>query len=137
MARLFLLDANIISALLKQPQGIVAEHIARVGPDNVCTSIIVSCEVRYGLVKKHAAALTQKADALFAILPVKAMDASVEAEYAMIRVALEKQGTPIGANDLFIAAHARSLGAVCVTDNEAEFRRVPGLVVENWLRRTP
>jgi tRNA(fMet)-specific endonuclease VapC len=54
--------------------------------------------------------------------------------YASIRAALEKKGTPIGAHDMLIAAHARALDAVCVTDNVAEFRRVPALVVENWLR---
>jgi len=53
--------------------------------------------------------------------------------YGAIRAALEKQGTPIGANDLMIAAHARALHAVCVTGNVAEFSRVSGLKVENWL----
>lgn len=137
MARLYLLDTNILSALLKRPDGVVAEHIARVGPENICTSIIVACEVRYGLAKRHSAALTKKADAILAVLPIKPFDGPVETEYATIRVALEKKGTPIGANDLLIAAHARSLGAVCVTDNENEFRRVPGLVIENWITRTP
>jgi tRNA(fMet)-specific endonuclease VapC len=54
--------------------------------------------------------------------------------YASIRVALEKKGTPIGAHDMLIAAHARALDAVCVTDNVSEFKRVPALRVENWLR---
>lgn len=49
-------------------------------------------------------------------------------------MSLEKRGTPIGAHDLLIAAHARALGAVCVTDNVAELRRVPALKVENWVR---
>jgi len=53
--------------------------------------------------------------------------------YADIRATLEKSGTPIGANDLFIAAHALALNATLVTGNEREFRRVPGLEVENWL----
>jgi tRNA(fMet)-specific endonuclease VapC len=62
------------------------------------------------------------------------LESDVERIYAAIRVALEKRGTPIGAHDLLIAAHARALDAVCVTDNVSEFKRVPALEVENWLR---
>ena len=51
-----------------------------------------------------------------------------------IRVTLEKKGTLIGAHDMLLAEHARAIGAVCVTDNVAEFKRVPALKVENWLR---
>ena len=58
----------------------------------------------------------------------------MERLYAAIRVALEKKGTPIGAHDMLIAAHARAIDAVCVTDNLAEFKRVPALRVENWVR---
>ena len=66
-------------------------------------------------------------------LTVRALESDVERIYAAIRVALEKKGTPIGAHDMLIAAHARAIGAVCVTDNLAEFRRVPALKVENWV----
>ena len=64
------------------------------------------------------------------ILP---LDAGVDRHYAAIRTALEKAGTPIGADDMLIAAQARAIHAVCVTANIAEFKRVPGLKVENWL----
>jgi tRNA(fMet)-specific endonuclease VapC len=70
----------------------------------------------------------------FAALIVRPLESDVERIYAAIRVALEKKGTPIGAHDMLIAAHARALDAVCVTDNVAEFKRVPALKVENWLR---
>jgi tRNA(fMet)-specific endonuclease VapC len=64
---------------------------------------------------------------------VPPLDATVSGHYACIRAALERQGTPIGGNDLWIAAQALALGAMLVTDNVKEFGRVPGLVVENWL----
>jgi tRNA(fMet)-specific endonuclease VapC len=67
-------------------------------------------------------------------LTIKPLESEVERVYASIRVALEKKGTPIGAHDMLIAAHARVLDAICVTDNVAEFKRVPALKVENWLR---
>jgi tRNA(fMet)-specific endonuclease VapC len=71
---------------------------------------------------------------VLAALIVRPLESDVERIYAAIRVALEKKGTPIGAHDMLIAAHARALDAVCVTDNVAEFKRVPALKVENWLR---
>ena len=61
------------------------------------------------------------------------LDAATSSQYARIRAGLERQGTSIGGNDLWIAAQALALGAVLVTDNVREFRRVPGLKVENWL----
>lgn len=67
-------------------------------------------------------------------LTIRSLESDVERIYAAIRVALEKKGTPIGAHDMLIAAHARAIDAVCVTDNLAEFKRVPALKVENWVR---
>ncbi len=133
MRRTYLLDTNIISELVHRPHGVIAERILRVGQDHVFTSVIVACELRYGIAKKNSAKLTGLVEAALDALTIKPFDGAVDAEYAAIRVALERKGTPIGGNDLLIAAHARALGAVCVTDNEAEFRRVPGLTVENWL----
>ncbi len=67
-------------------------------------------------------------------LTIRPLESDVERVYASIRGALEKKGTPIGAHDMLIAAHARALDAACVTDNVSEFKRVPALKVENWLR---
>jgi tRNA(fMet)-specific endonuclease VapC len=66
-------------------------------------------------------------------MTILAFEAGVDRHYAAIRTALEKKGTPIGAHDMLIARHARAIEAVCVTDNVAEFKRVPALRVENWL----
>lgn len=62
-----------------------------------------------------------------------AFEPPAEEHYGDVRFHLEQAGTPIGANDLFIAAHARAIGLVLVTNNEREFARVPGLAIENWL----
>ena len=132
-AKRYLLDTNILSQLVRQPQGVVAQRIADVGDANVLTSIIVACEVRYGVAKRRSQKLTRQVNAILDVMTVAPLDAGVERHYAAIRTALEEKETPIGANDMLIAAHARALGAVCVTDNTKEFERVPGLRVENWL----
>lgn len=134
MARLYLLDTNTLSHLVRQPQGPVAERIGDVGEANVMTSVIVACELRYGAAKRGSRRLTRQVEAILGALTIRPLESDVERVYAAIRVALEKKGTPIGAHDMLIAAHARSIDAVCVTDNVAEFSRVPALEVENWVR---
>ena len=134
MARLYLLDTNILSHLVRQPQGAVATRIADVGEANVVTSIIVACELRYGATKRGSRRLTRQVEAVLGALTIRPLESDIERIYASIRVALENKGTPIGAHDMLIAAHARALDAVCVTDNVSEFKRVPALKVENWLR---
>lgn len=134
MATLYLLDTNTLSDLIRQPQGRVAARIEAVGEENVLTSVVVACELRYGAAKRASRRLTKQVEAVLGALTVRSLESDVERIYAGIRVALEKKGTPIGAHDMLIAAHARALGAVCVTDNLAEFKRVPTLKVENWLR---
>jgi len=134
VATLYLLDTNTLSDLVRRPQGPVAERIEEVGEENVVTSVIVACELRYGAAKRGSRRLTKQVEAVLGALTIRALESDVERMYAAIRVALEKKGTPIGAHDMLIAAHARTLDAVCVTDNAAEFKRVPTLKVENWLR---
>lgn len=134
MARLYLLDTNIVSHLVRQPQGRVAERIVEVGEANVLTSVIVACELRYGAAKRGSRRLTRQIEAILGALTIRPLESDVERVYASIRATLERKGTPIGAHDMLIAAHARAIDAVCVTDNLAKFKRVPALRVENWLR---
>jgi len=132
-ARLYLLDTNILSHLVRQPQGPVAARIADVGEDNVLTSIIVACELRYGAAKRASRKLTRQVEAVLGAITILPLEPGTDRHYAAIRVALEKKGKPIGANDMLIAAHARAIEAICVTANLAEFKRVPALKVENWI----
>ncbi|WP_439639784.1 type II toxin-antitoxin system VapC family toxin [Nevskia sp.] len=129
----YLLDTNIISSLAKLPQGPVLKHLKRAGEGSVCTSIVVACELRFGLAKSGSSKLATQVEAILAPLPILPLEAPVDEHYADIRASLEREGTPIVPNDLLIAAHARALGLTLVTDNVREFGRVAGLAVENWL----
>lgn len=129
----YLLDTNIVSDLVRHPKGRVARRIRQVGGAQVCTSIIVACELRYGVAKKGTAQLSARVDDALTRLDVLAFELPADVAYASIRSALERIGRPIGANDLLIAAHALALGCTMVTDNGGEFSRIEGLVCENWL----
>lgn len=129
-----MLDTNIVSDLLRHPNGSTAQRIADVGPDAICVSIITAAELRYGCAKKGSAKLLAHVEAILESVQVLAFDVPSDAEYGGIRAELEAAGKPIGPNDLLIAAHAYAAGAVLVTDNTGEFSRVRGLRVENWVR---
>jgi tRNA(fMet)-specific endonuclease VapC len=130
----YLLDTNIVSDLVRNPQGRAAEHIRRVGEVQVCTSIIVAAELRYGAAKRGSPRLARQLDAVLGVLDILPFEAPADAAYALIRTRLEQTGRPIGGNDLLIAAQAVALGQTIVTDNEGEFARIDGLIRENWLR---
>ena len=129
----YMLDTNIISDLIRNPQGKAAAQIARAGEANVCTSIIVAAELRYGCAKSGSKRLLKAVEDLLGEIAVLPFDVPADAEYARIRSKLEAAGRPIGSNDLLIAAHALATGATIVTANTDEFKRVRGLKVENWL----
>ena len=129
----YMLDTNIISDLVKNPQGRAAKRIAKVGEDNICTSIIVAAELRYGCAKSGSKRLRKAVEDLLSEIPVLPFDVPADAEYGGIRSALEAAGRPICSNDLLIAAHAYATGATVVTANVDEFKRIRGLSVENWL----
>jgi tRNA(fMet)-specific endonuclease VapC len=128
-----MLDTNIISDLIRSPQGKAARRIARAGENNICTSIIVAAELRYGCAKSGSQRLIKAVEDLLGEITVLPFDAPADAAYGAIRARLEAAGTPIGSNDLLIAAHASANGSTIVTANVEEFRRVGGLEVENWL----
>jgi tRNA(fMet)-specific endonuclease VapC len=131
----YLLDTNIISDLIRNPDGFAAHRIEQLGPRGMCTSIVVASELRYGCAKKGSAKLLHKVEGLLQTLPVLPLDRPADVEYGRIRAELEAAGATIGMNDLLIAAQACALGLTLVTDNTREFSRVRGLVVENWLGR--
>jgi len=130
----FLLDTNIVSDLVRHPRGTISDRVSEVGEEDVCTSIVVAAELRYGAIKKNSSRLTAQLEAVLGAIEVLALETPVDAVYGVIRAGLERTGQPIGANDLLIAAHALALGLTVVTDNEREFSRINGLRVENWLR---
>jgi tRNA(fMet)-specific endonuclease VapC len=133
MALRYLLDTNILSDLVRDPQGRIARHITRVGEDRVCTSIVVAAELRFGARKSGSQRLAQRIDLVLSALDVLPLEPPADRHYGEIRQLLASRGQAVGANDLLIAAHALALDLSVVTANAVEFARVPALRVENWL----
>ena len=134
MTARYLLDSNILSDLIRNPQGKVALRVEAVGDASVCTSIIVASEIRYGLARKGSAALAAKAEPVLARIPIRPLEEPFDEIYGAVRADLDRRGLPIGHLDCLIAAHALALDCTIVTANEREFSRVAGLSLENWLR---
>jgi tRNA(fMet)-specific endonuclease VapC len=134
MAR-FMLDTDTCSYIMKRSSRAVLTRLQAVPVADVCISVITKSELLYGV--EVSPRRMQDATALrafLAYLEVLGFPDDAAAHYAQIRAELKRRGQMIGANDLFIAAHARSLGLRLVTNNTAEFRRVKGLKLENWTR---
>jgi tRNA(fMet)-specific endonuclease VapC len=129
----YLLDTNIVSDLVRNPQGKVMQRIRRIGEANVATSVIVTAELLFGAEKKRSRRLSDQVAVILDAIEVLPFAPPADAVYAVIRAKLEKAGRPSAANDLLIAAHAISLGCTLVTDNERDFARIDGLSAENWL----
>jgi len=131
----YLLDTNVISEIIRNPAGLAARRIEQIDPKEICTSIVVAAELRYGCAKKGSARLLAKVEAVLETIPVLPLDVPADSQYGNIRPTLEAAGQTIGLNDLLIAAHAHALGLTLITDNTREFNRIRGLGVENWLER--
>ena len=130
----FLLDTNICIYLIKKKPTSVIERLQSEKIDDIGISSITLSELLYGVEKSKARDRNMKALIKFlAPLHISPYGDRASQEYGGIRAALEKQGTPIGPLDMLIAAHARSANFTLVTNNEGEFRRVPGLAIENWV----
>jgi tRNA(fMet)-specific endonuclease VapC len=127
-----MLDTNIVSEIIRNPAGRAAQR-ARTMAEQVCISVIVAAELRYGCARKGSPQLLHRVEAFLAEVPVLSFDVPADRAYGEIRAALEAVGRPIGSNDLLIAAHASAAAATMVTANIGAFGRVPGLPVENWL----
>ena len=130
----YLLDTNILSDLVRNPQGLIAQKIASAGEGSICTSIIVAGELRFGARKLGSKQLTTQLNTILSAIDILPLEEPADHRYGELRVHLEKHGMPIGPNDMLIAAHALMLDCVVVTANELEFSRVPKLRVENWLQ---
>jgi tRNA(fMet)-specific endonuclease VapC len=128
-----MLDTNICIYIGKNHPSEVKARFEKLKPGQVVISAITYGELHYGASKstQRAKALMQL-EALVEDIPVEGLNAHVAESYGEIRAALEKQGRPIGNNDLWIGAHAWATGLILVTNNEREFNRITGLAVENW-----
>lgn len=130
----YLLDTNMVSDMIRNPQGQVTRRITQVGEASICTSIIVAAELRFGAAKRGSKRLTTQMEQVLEALDILPFDVPADTAYGHLRAQLETAGQPIGANDMLIAAHCIALGCTIVTDNEREFARIDALALENWLR---
>lgn len=128
----YLLDTNALSELIKNPQGSVATKARSLSPEQLCTSMIVASELRYGVVKKASPILFGKVENLLERIEVLPFGGGADRHYGRLRAELEDRGQVIGGNDMLIAAHALSVGCILVTANVRELSRIHGLTIENW-----
>lgn len=131
---LYMLDTDTCAFIMRGPSENLRQKLLAAPMDKQSISVVTLAELLYGV--RLSSKPRQNKEALDAFVKyVSVFDWTEDAarDYAEIRVHLKQKGQMIGANDLMIAAHARSVGAVLVTNNEREFRRVPGLKVENWV----
>lgn len=129
----YLLDTNIISDLIRNPQGRVTSRIREVGQAQVATSIIVAAELRFDAAKKGSTRLSTQVEAVLGAIEILPLEEPADRESGVLRARLEKKGQMIGGNDLLIAAQAISLGFTLVTANKREFSKLKDLRCENWL----
>lgn len=132
----YLFDTNILSDMMRNPDGVASQRfqqIAKSAPDiRLCTSVVVQCELLFGLRRRTNPRWQTHYKKILESVEILPLSSTVVPSYASLRSLLELAGTPIGPNDTLIAAHALSIDATLVSA-DAEFLRVPGLQVENWL----
>ncbi|WP_375285935.1 type II toxin-antitoxin system VapC family toxin [Sphingomonas sp.] len=133
---IYLLDTNVVSDLVRNPQGVVASAISAAGEDRIVTSIIVSAELWFGAERSGSRRIARQLEVVLARIPILPFSDDADRHYASVRAALQRQGTPISGNDVLIAAHALAINATLVTGNLREFERVGGLRLVNWLHST-
>ena len=132
MAR-YMLDTDICSYVMKRSSPTLLERLAAVPVQEICISVITRGELLYGVRISPRPTRDRRAlEGLLTYVEVLEFPDDAAVDYAEIRADLKARGTLIGANDLFIAAHARNLGLTLITNNMAEFSRVQGLALENW-----
>ncbi len=131
---IYMLDTNICSIIIREKPITVKEKLKTIDKDKVVLSSIVVSELFYGAYKKNSQKLINLIETFVDFFEVLPFDLKAAKEYGKIRSDLEKEGIIIGAYDLQIAAHAKSINAILVTNNTKEFSRVKGLNIEDWTR---
>jgi tRNA(fMet)-specific endonuclease VapC len=130
----YMLDTNICSYILKNHPAAVKQKFEEVGAGNICISTIVLAELYFGAARHpEGVVIRREIDDFASRLVVIPWDEIAADHYGAIRSSLEKAGTPVGAMDMLIAAHARSCGATLVTNNRREFDRIKGLTSLSWV----
>ena len=130
--KIYLLDTNVLSTVIKNPSGKIAMRLRKTPKESLVTSIIVSCELLFGAEKKGSREMLQRVQAILETLPILSIGSGCDHIYAKTRAQMERHGHGISANDLLIACQAIQIRATLVTENFRELSRVPNLKVESW-----
>lgn len=131
---MYLLDTNICIYIIKQKPVSVLKRFEALPLGSMSMSLVTFGELQHGALRsRNRDTATGILDELAEYIPVLAMSNDVATAYANTRADLAAKGTPIGNNDLWIAAHAITLGYTLVSNNVKEFERVEGLKLENWV----
>lgn len=132
----YLLDTNTVSYLLRDHSPALSSRLLNTAPEDLAISVITAGELRFGVQRlgagRRATALGQRLEHILESLATLPLPPEAGEHYAVTRAHLETQGTPIGGNDLWIAAHALAGDMTLITNNLREFQRVQGLRVEDW-----
>jgi tRNA(fMet)-specific endonuclease VapC len=129
----YLLDTDTCSYIMKASNADVLRRLQLHSTEDVCISLITKCELMHGVeISPRQTQDRMRLEVFLRHIAVLDFPDGAAPHYALIRAELKQRGTITGSNDLFLAAHARSLGLTLVTNNTREFARVPGLKLENW-----
>ena len=131
----YLLDTDVLIYVLSGRYPKLRSRLDQLAPGRVVTSVVVCGELQFGMAKSaRREDARQRLDALMQLIPALPLPFAAAEHYGDLRAVLSARGTPIGANDLWIAAHARAAGLILVTHNVREFERVDGLKLEDWVK---
>lgn len=129
----YMLDTDMSSYIIRERSPQLLARFRQIPTDQLCLSVVTLAELLYGVERSSSKRVNRSVvDAFVNKLLILRWNRAAAELYAQIRTALEAAGTPIGAMDMMIAAHARSLGSIVVTNNVRHFSRVPDLKIENW-----
>lgn len=130
----YLLDTDVFSLMVKGQDAAINTRVQTLAKGEAILSVITAGEFYYGVAHAPVSKLRdQRAQRLLDFFGLLPLDAKVAARYGTVRADLRRAGTPIGPNDLWLAAQALAHGLVMVTRNAREFKRVKGLKVEDWV----
>lgn len=134
MAVQFLLDTNTVAFHIRQSSSELQRRLRRVPAARLALSVITEMEIRYGLARNPSLRIAPLIETFLSGIMILPLTSEVARTYANVRATLDRAGTPIGPLDLMIGSHAMAVGAILITNNLAEFRRIAGLRCEDWTR---
>jgi tRNA(fMet)-specific endonuclease VapC len=128
----YLLDTNIVAFHIRRSSPRLRRRLRRTPAAEMALSVVTEMEIRFGLARNPALRIAPLVEDFLEGITILPLTSDVARVYGTTRAALERAGTPIGPLDLMIGSHALAIGATLLTNNAAEFRRIPSLRCEDW-----